>query len=83
MATKYVHCIECGTVDKPRYIEKNRYEVGTSVKMICPDCENPNTKRAIKCRKCCPTNHGTFIYQDDFWEEWHEEMLKNKRGDLA
>lgn len=32
--------------------------VGTNREMRCPDCAGTDG-RAARCRKCCPTEHGT------------------------
>lgn len=60
---KYLTCSKCGKVAKP---DKTRipHEVGTSVKMCCPDCAGEidngyGHKLASMCRDCCPTGHRT------------------------
>ena len=58
MKKTYVKCSVCGKTDKPdkAIIPHN---IGTSTKMICPDCSDEPNNKAIKCRNCCPTGHGT------------------------
>lgn len=50
----WVVCIACGKKDATR-----PGHVGTRRVMRCPDCANPYTGTAEKCRDCCPTGHRT------------------------
>ena len=54
---KFVKCKKCGKLDNTKHI-------GTSITMICPDCNQGKLNKYGKplaelCRKCCKTNHGT------------------------
>lgn len=69
MANKrYLRCIKCGLDATPQKVTINgrvENEVGTSTMMRCPDCKVNNDPYATMCRMCCPTSHGTMIYQPD------------------
>lgn len=69
MANKtYVTCVKCGKTDKP-HKDSIPYNVGTSTKMHCSDCDGVSEPSstlsryqggpATMCRACCPTGHGT------------------------
>lgn len=61
-----ITCAKCGIKDQTRRAADNSLIIGTDAKMRCPDCGNPH---ATLCRKCCPTEHGTWPTDVPMWND--------------
>jgi len=83
---KYVTCVKCGKVDKPRKptfdadgVTITTYNTGTATVMKCQDCGgNSHDKHALRCRECCPTGHGTRFEDDVVIVSFHPDLMTDE-----
>jgi hypothetical protein len=73
---QFVRCATCGKVDQPT---RHPHNAGTSRVMWCEDCCDPITKRALLCRACCPTGHGTDWQKLNARREEESEIEMERR----
>jgi predicted nucleic-acid-binding Zn-ribbon protein len=91
--TKYLRCSKCGcdAVPTKAVITNGKLEklaeVGTSTLMRCHDCASPDDQSskqyATMCRQCCPSNHGTYCYQDVPELAWPDSRITKDLHDFC